>query len=114
MSAKWKELVQEYKNTCTVPKHPKKCPDCDSKVSIYHVNFEEAIFMCSKEECLWPLAGTHKPEEVLGKSNSSILGQIKDEKRRMDKETESFENVFMNTIIYQGGPASTLLLQHTK
>ena len=34
MSAKWKELVQEYKNTCTVPKHPKKCPDCDSKVSI--------------------------------------------------------------------------------
>ena len=70
--------------------------------------------MCSKEECLWPLARTHKPEEVLGKSNSSILGQIKDEKRRMDKETESFENVFMNTIIYQGGPASTLLLQHTK
>ena len=98
MSAKWKELVQEYKNTCTIPKHPKKCPDCDSKVSIYHVNLEEAIFMCSKEECLWPLAGTHKPEEVLGKSNSSILGQIKDEKRRMDKETESFENVFMNTI----------------
>ena len=114
MSAKWKELVQEYKNTFTVPKHPKKCPDCDSKVSIYHVNLEEAIFMCSKEECLWPLTGTHKPDEVLGKSNSSILGQIKDEKRRMDKETESFENVFMNTIIYQGGPASTLLLQHTK
>ena len=87
--------VQEYLYRSETSK---KCPDCDSKVSIYHVNLEEAIFMCSKEECLWPLAGTHKPEEVLGKSNSSILGQIKDEKRRMDKETESFENVFMNTI----------------
>ena len=68
---------------------------------LYRVNLEEAIFMCSKEECLWPLAGTHKPEEVLGKSNSSILGQIKDEKRRMDKETESFENVFMNKSSHQ-------------
>ena len=50
MSSRWKELVQEYKNTSTVPEHPKKCPDCGSKVSIYHINPDEAIFMCSKED----------------------------------------------------------------
>ena len=43
MSAKWKELVQEYKNTCTVPKHPKKCPDCDSKVSIHTVESRKQL-----------------------------------------------------------------------
>ena len=50
MSSRWKELVQEYRNSCTVPEHPKKCPDCSSKVSVYQMNFDEGIFMCSKED----------------------------------------------------------------
>ena len=49
MSSRWKELVQEYRNTCTVPEHPKQCPDCSSKISVYQMNFDEAIFMCSNE-----------------------------------------------------------------
>ena len=50
MSSRWKELVQEYRNSCTVPEHPKKCPDCSSKVSVYQMNFDDAIFMCSNED----------------------------------------------------------------
>lgn len=45
-------MPSKWALTCTVPKHPKYCPDCKargktSRVRIYHLNMEkDAIFMC--------------------------------------------------------------------
>ena len=72
-------LIDKYKSTCTVPKHPKACPECGAKVGVYHLNYSEAVFMCSNEECVWPLV-THDPEEILGKSDVATLVKIKVEK----------------------------------
>ena len=72
-------LIDKYKSTCTVPKHPKACPECGEKVGVYHLNYSEAVFMCSNEECVWPLV-THDPEEILGKSDVATLVKIKVEK----------------------------------
>ena len=58
-------LLQDYKISCTVPRHPKKCIVCGSKVSVFQINFFEAIFMCSNYNCIWPLE-THEPEDILG------------------------------------------------
>lgn len=69
------ELVKKYKSACTVPKRPKKCPDCQSKVGIYHINYEEAVFMCSNENCVWPLA-THQPEQICGRSDARLHNKI--------------------------------------
>ena len=70
------DLIEKYKSTRTVPKHPKTCPECGQKVGVYHINYSEAVFLCSNGECVWPLA-THGPEEILGKSDVSTLVKIK-------------------------------------
>ena len=68
-------LIDKYKSTCSVPKHPKSCPECGQKVRVYHLNYSEAVFMCSNGECVWPLA-TYQPEEILGKSDVATLVKI--------------------------------------
>ena len=78
-------LLQDYKISCTVPKHPKKCIDCGSKVSVFQINFFEAIFMCSNINCLWPLE-THEPEDILGKSDVNKRVAYLLYKRRLREE----------------------------
>ena len=70
MSSHLEGLLQDYKNSCTVPKHPSKCPECGLKVRVYQINFLEAIFMCSNRNCIWPLE-THTPEDIFGNSDVS-------------------------------------------
>ena len=81
--SKLETLTEEFKKSFSVPKHPKHCPVCLSKVSVLNLNFEEAIFICSNtSNCVWPLGGTHQPHEILGLSDSKIHAQIRLEKRR--------------------------------
>ena len=77
-------LIEKYKSTCTVPKHPKACPECGQKVGVYHLNYSEAVFMCSNEECVWPLV-THDPEEILGKSDVATLVKIQVEREAQNE-----------------------------
>ena len=73
------QLVDHYKSTYTVPKHPKTCPECGNSVKVYHMNYWDAVFMCSRESCLWPLR-THRAEEIFGKSDVETYVKINVEK----------------------------------
>ncbi len=102
-------MVEKYRETCTVPQHPKVCPECGSKVSTYHLNFDEAAWMCSSNDvsikaikndnevinvslfvfqCVWPLASL-KPTEIFGKSDVSLLMKIKSGKKKQKKLDKS-------------------------
>jgi len=52
-----KEAYEAWKLTCTVPDHPKRCPECQHKVKLYHTPKNRAAFMCSN----------------IGKVNNNIL-----------------------------------------
>ena len=42
-----KAALEDWQSTCTVPSHPKRCPECQNKVKLYHTPNNEAAFMCS-------------------------------------------------------------------
>jgi len=85
---KLSDLIRDYKSTYTVPKHPKKCPVCGHKVGVYHMNFTEAFFQCSNEDCVWPLTSL-KPHEFMGQSDVRKLVKIQVEKRKIKSSTSS-------------------------
>ena len=80
------QLIDHYKSTYTVPKHPKTCPECGNIVKVYHMNEWDAVFMCSRESCLWPLR-THRAEEIFGKSDVETYVKINVEKDKKSSAT---------------------------
>ena len=96
--SKLEKFTEEFKKSFSVPKHPRHCPDCGSKVSILNINFKEAVFICSNtSNCVWPLGGTHQPHEILGLRDSKIHAQIRLEKTKRRKKSrfwkEGKENI---------------------
>lgn len=90
--SKLEKFTEEYKKSFSVPKHPRHCPDCGSKVSTVNLNFKEAIFICSSTlNCVWPLGGTHQPHEILGIRDSKLQAQI-----RLEKTTRKKSRLFWN------------------
>ena len=96
--SKLEKFTEEFKKSFSVPKHPRHCPDCGSKVSILNINFKEAVFICSNtSNCVWPLGGTHQPHEILGLRDSKLHAQIRLEKTKRRKKSrfwnEGKENI---------------------
>merc|ERR1739838_757187 len=68
--------LQDIVLSCDIPRippHPLDCPQCSQKVLLYHINLKEAIFMCSNENCPWPLDSIRHPDEIIGQSDVTKL-----------------------------------------
>jgi hypothetical protein len=46
-SSALKSALEDWRSTCTVPPYPKRCPECRTKVKLYHTPENKAAFMCS-------------------------------------------------------------------
>ena len=104
-SSQLQKLIKDYKETCSVPKHPKNCPLCGAKVKKCHINYEDFLILCSNDsvslfsnsfqicsripllffffQCLWPLTEQKTSEEIVGKSALTKLTKINHEKRKL-------------------------------
>ena len=93
---KLNELIEKYKSTYTVPKHPKLCPlpKCGNKIIVYNMSHWDAVFMCSNNNCLWPLQ-THSREQTFGKNDVQTYVKIRHEERKISIKTgEKLETSF--------------------
>ena len=69
------ELERAYRETCKLPKMPKKCPQCKAKVQLCHINLSnDGVHMCTNIQCEWPVSGEGKlkEEEFMGFSDIKL------------------------------------------